>query len=206
MYINRFSVIVRTWYLNWIHTLNGICFFLKIFVKKLNRRHTDLHLTKRWVCALKRVIKGSLRRQWRYRCPSPHTSQWWYWKELYGGVDTAEPTVFPTVTNTYKLEHIILHQKVCNSDVDSNPLNFVVLHLYVMNVCWYLAVAPVFGAPDESRDDLGHTALGALMRICNQTLHMRLQQRQEGIVKVPKKTLCNTRQCLWCNQFLLIFG
>ncbi len=153
-------------------------------------RHTDLHLTKKWVCALKRVTKGSLRRQWRYRCPSPHTSQWWYWKELYGGVDTAEPTVFPPLTNTYKLEHIILHQKVCNSDVkDSNPLNFVVLHLYVMHVCWYLAVAPVFGAPDESRDDLGHTALGALMRICNQTLHMRLQQRQEGIVKVPKKTL-----------------
>lgn len=53
----------------------------------------------------------------------------------------------------------------------------------------YLAVAPVFGAPDESRDDLRHTALGAFMGIRNQTLHMRLQQGQEGIIKVPEKAL-----------------
>lgn len=61
--------------------------------------------------------------------------------------------------------------------------------LIAPHACKYLAVAPVFGAPDESRDDLRHTALGALVGIRYQTLHMRHQQGQEGIIKVPEKAL-----------------
>lgn len=58
-----------------------------------------------------------------------------------------------------------------------------------MYLCLYLAVAPVFGAPDESRNNLSCTALGALVGISNQTLHMRLEKWQERIIKVPEKTL-----------------
>lgn len=61
--------------------------------------------------------------------------------------------------------------------------------MYLYSVRLYLAVAPVFGAPDESRNNLSYTALGALVGISNQTLHMRLEKWQERITKVPEKTL-----------------
>src|SRR4029434_1899560 len=44
----------------------------------------------------------------------------------------------------------------------------------------YLAVAPVFAASDEAGDDLGHAALGALVGVGHQALHVGLQQSQAG--------------------------
>lgn len=47
----------------------------------------------------------------------------------------------------------------------------------------------MLAASYQTCDDLGHTALGALMRVSCQVLHMRLKNGEERIAVVPEKTL-----------------
>lgn len=52
----------------------------------------------------------------------------------------------------------------------------------------------MLAAPDQARDDLGHAALLALVRVGHQPLHVRPQQREEGVVEISKQALMGKRR------------
>lgn len=53
----------------------------------------------------------------------------------------------------------------------------------------YHGEGPVFAASDQARDQLGHTALLALVGVGHQALHVRSQHGDEGVAEVAEQSL-----------------
>lgn len=51
----------------------------------------------------------------------------------------------------------------------------------------------MLAAPDQARDDLRHATLLALVRVGHQPLHVRPQQREEGVAEVAEQALVGKR-------------
>lgn len=52
----------------------------------------------------------------------------------------------------------------------------------------------MLGPSNQSRDDLWYTTLLALMRVGHQALHVRLQQRNKGVVEITEQSLEEQRK------------